>query len=154
MLSKETKWYFCVQRPKFDSRKNTKLGYHGNNSSLILTWELILTSQNGNNLWNRGWPCIQNKSRMKLEINYFFWCSYIFICKHTENMQRFATYSLIIDGNGIKQSRLIFWKEIMVSLSKMAKHQLISISALVLGGKGLFFSSQNAGFKPLCLSLH
>lgn len=55
-------------------------------------------------------------------------------------MQQFATYSLIIDGNGIKQSRLIFWKEIMVSLSKMAKHQLISISALVLwGGKGLGF---------------
>lgn len=73
-------------------------------------------------------------------------------------MQRFATYSLIIDGNGIKQSRLIFWKEIMVFLSKMAKHQLISISALVLGGGrkgfGVFFSSQNAGVYALCLSLH
>lgn len=31
--------------------------------------------------------------------------------------QQFSTYSLIIDGNGIKQSIQIFWKEVMVSLS-------------------------------------
>lgn len=82
--------------------------------------------------------------------------TYLYV--NTLKTQWFATYSLIIDGNGIKQSILIFWKEIMVSLSKMAKHQLISSRAgfqpWYLGGKGFFFSSQNAGFYALCLSLH
>lgn len=80
---------------------------------------------------------MQNKSRMKLII--FFDVPIYLYVNTLKNTRRFGTYSLIIDGNGIKQSRLIFWKEVMVSLSKMAKHQLISISALVLGGERNFF---------------
>lgn len=116
VLSKETKWYFCLQRPKFSSHKNTKLGYHGNNSSLILTREPILTSQNGNNFWNQGWPCMQKKSRIKLEIILFFSDVPMYLdVSMLKIHQQFSTYSLVIDGNGIKRSIVTFWKEIVVS---------------------------------------
>lgn len=51
--------------------------------------------------------------------NYFFFSDVpMYLYVNTLKMyQQFSTYSLIIDGNGIKQSIQIFWKEVMVSLS-------------------------------------
>lgn len=146
MLSKETKWYFCLQRRKFNSLKNTKLGYHGNNSSLILTRELILTSQNGNNLWNQEWPCTQKKSRIKLEINFFFfWCSYIFIYKHTEYVSAvfyvqpcyWWEWDQAVHTNFLERN----YGLIELNGKTSVDFKQSRISALVFGGKGLFFFS-------------
>lgn len=60
---------------------------------------------------------MQKKSRIELEIIFFSDVPMYLYVNTLKIYQRFSTYSLIIDGNGIKQSILIFWKEIMVSLS-------------------------------------
>jgi len=60
---------------------------------------------------------MQKKSRIELEINFFSDVPTYLYVNTLKIYQQFSTYNLIIDGNGIKRSILIFWKEIMVLLS-------------------------------------
>lgn len=58
-----------------------------------------------------GWPHMKKKSRIELEVNFYFSADvpmYLYV-NTLKTQQQFSTYSLIIDGNGIKQSILLLF---------------------------------------------
>lgn len=53
---------------------------------------------------------MQKKSRIELEVNFYFSADVpIYLYVNTLKTQQFSTYSLIIDGNRIKQSILLLF---------------------------------------------